>query len=375
MSIRGAVLLLAISIILLAGCGESDTDVNAGDPITGQVSPAVATQTGFSESEFEANPNLTLQSGQTAVFFLEDAVLAQGDMGRAGVDFMPISIPGGEVILTVSAPSVARVTLGTGFTSKASLEVNASSGTARGTLSKDHYLLRITSLPDGDGEDLIFIGISQDPSSRATTISISENTCRNCSLVSIDLSNKDLSGVDLEGSVLVFANLRGANFQRANLTGCDFSSAKMEDADLTNAVISDAYLGSARATRCNFTGVTARGAEFARAELGGAVFESANLTGASLSSARGEGATFDRANLSGAFFSSTALTASNFRLANLNGTRVSSSNLSNSNFVDAVIVNSIIEFSNLSGCDFTRAVLQNNTVRDNDVTGAIFPPN
>ncbi|HUR90552.1 MAG TPA: pentapeptide repeat-containing protein [Ramlibacter sp.] len=196
----------------------------------------------------------------------------------------------------------------------------------------------------------------------AETVYNAGNTCVNCNLGSVDMSNHDLHGANLSVS-----NLSRANLAKANLAGADLHQSLLESASLAQANLDGANLCGAS---LGPAAVDAAGTSIAT-DLHGAFLRNANLQSADLTRAN-----FAKASFFGS--SSSACTAATTCGAGAsNCPNAQSATLLETNFADAYLAHA--DFSSSKGsATFTGAIAPGAYFKDaklaspTDFTGAFI---
>ncbi|MGK5092249.1 pentapeptide repeat-containing protein [Deltaproteobacteria bacterium TL4] len=281
-------LLGEIVVVVLSGCYE---------PKVTSEDHQVVEQHGYSETEFAANPLLTVQFKNTVVVFLEhpQSSTSTNLTGELGKDAIPFTLqlesnaeyvlefcfrtqtPKGHQMLLNDAQDVTLV------------QIQDDGNCKTHSLSSSSYVMSlIHSGKDPVAEEVLFIH-RVDPAARETStypqLLISDD-CEACDLQGINLRGQKLEKLHLSHSSLRYASLNGTSFKFSDLRNVDFKGANMRTLKSKQVQLSGADLRATRLENADFSYAFMNGVDLEGASIENALFTGAILDGATWIDAR-----------------------------------------------------------------------------------------
>lgn len=181
-------------------------------------------------------------------------------------------------------------------------------------------------------------------------------------LMSINLSNADLTGSIFNFTNLVGADLSGAKLSNAKFMGALLHTADLCNADLTAAVISHADLSATKLSEAKLTESTILESNLFLADLFKADLTSCTISNSNLSGT----------NLSQTNFSKAHSTDGNFHLANLSHSDLTQALFMRSNFSSVDLAHADLTGASLYEANFSNANLSNANLTTANLTGAVL---
>ena len=277
-----AILLIAVSLLFLSGCGSKDVEDAAksgGEKLDSKALFALLSGNTIHIEEYSSQADVEMYTDGTLLGRNNENDTNPGrwyieDDGSLCIKFRKWG-HGDKVCNTVYRT-------GDHYTQFSSIGIQVSTFTVTPGTSKNQPLPRsapqmmpATATTEADTvAEVEQFTPEADYSAEEDLRVLHLDMARNCP--GCNLSNVSLPGANLEGAVLPGADLSKANMRGANLKLADLKGALLAGANLAGANLAGADLAGA-----NLSGADLRGAKFFRANVKGAVFE--NAIGADLS--------------------------------------------------------------------------------------------